>query len=64
MNTSILLENSTQLSLSESWERSCATWIDRPLSAVSWGLTEMTGETLIDELPELQIHAQEVCFLN
>lgn len=64
MNTSMLLENSTQLSLSENWERSCAAWIERPLSAISWGMTEMTGESMLDELPELQIYPQELCFMN
>jgi hypothetical protein len=64
MNTIILLENSTQLSLVESWEHSCATWIERPLSAANWKMEELTGELMLDELPPLQIHPQEVCYLN
>jgi len=64
MNTLDLLENSTQFSLAESWEHSCATWIDRPLSAAGWKMAELTGELMLDELPPLQIHPQEMCNLN
>jgi hypothetical protein len=64
MNTIVLLENSTLLSLAESWEHSCATWMDRPLSAAGWNMGELTGELMLDELPPLQIHPQEVCYLN
>ena len=64
INTINLLENSTQFSLAESWEHSCATWIDRPLSAASWKMAELTGELMLDELPPLQVHPQDVCYLN
>jgi hypothetical protein len=64
MNTIIMLENSTQLSLTESWERSCATLIDRPLSAAGWKMEELTGELLLDELPTLQIHPEDIFYSN
>jgi hypothetical protein len=55
MNTSIILEYSIPFSLDESWQRDCTILCDRPLSAAWWGLGEMTGEEMLDELPELQI---------
>jgi hypothetical protein len=64
MNTIILLENSTQLSLAESWEYSCATWMDRPLSAAGWKMAELTGELMLDELPSLQVYPQDVFYPN
>ena len=64
MNTIILLENSTPFSLAESWEHSCATWMDRPLSAAGWKMSELTGELMLDELPLLQVQPQQVCYLN
>jgi hypothetical protein len=64
MNTIILLENSTQLSLAESWERSCATWMDRPLFAAGWKMESLTGELMLDELPSLQVHPQDIFYPN
>jgi hypothetical protein len=64
MNTLEMLENSTQFSLAESWEHSCATWIDRPLSAAGFKMAQLTGESMLDELPPLQVHPLEVCNLN
>jgi DNA-binding response OmpR family regulator len=54
MNLTVLLENSTPLSLTESWARSCTVLIDRPLSAVYWNLGKMTGEGYLDELAQMQ----------
>jgi len=64
MNSINLLENSTQLSLVESWEHSCATWMDRPLSASPWKMADLTGELMLDELPPLQVHPHEVSYSN
>jgi|WetSurMetagenome_2_1015567.scaffolds.fasta_scaffold1488298_1 hypothetical protein len=64
MNTIILQEFSTVLSLAESWEHSCAVWMDRPLTTASSNLAELTGEFLLDELPPLEIQEQDVCHIN
>jgi hypothetical protein len=65
MNVSILLENSTPLCLAESWARTCAVLVDRPLSAAYWKLGEMTGEEFLDELAPLQVDAEKkFCELN
>jgi DNA-binding response OmpR family regulator len=58
MNLTILLENSTPLSLTESWARSCTVLIDRPLSAAHWNLGEMTGEGCLDELAKMQVQLE------
>jgi hypothetical protein len=59
MNVMILLENSTPLSLSESWARTCTVLVDRPLSASWWKLGEMTGEEFLDELAPLQVEIEK-----
>ena len=64
VNIAILLENSARLNMTESWEHSCATWIDRPVSAADWKMAELTGEQMLDELPPLQVYPQEVNFYN
>jgi hypothetical protein len=61
MKTIILLENSTILSLAESWGRTCTVMNDSPLSAAYWNLEEMSGEKLLDELPPLQVNPAQQC---
>ena len=60
MNTTTILENSIRFSLDESWQRNCTVLNDVPLSAAYWGLGEMTGEKLLDELPELEINPEQI----
>jgi hypothetical protein len=55
METKLLLERSTPLCLAESWARNLTILIDRPLSAAYWNLGEITGENLLDELPDLEV---------
>jgi hypothetical protein len=55
LKTKILPENSTPYCVSESWVRDLTIINDRPLSAALWNLEELTGELLLDELPELQV---------
>jgi hypothetical protein len=58
---SLLFENTTVLSLSESWDRSCSVMNDKPLSAAYWKIEEMSGEKYLDELPELQLNMDQIC---
>jgi hypothetical protein len=55
MNSTFLIENTTSLSITESWDRTCTLINDRPLSAAYWNLAKMTGEDLLDELPSLLV---------
>ncbi len=65
MDTLLLLEYSTTLSLAESYSRICLSAIDSPVSGGFWKLEEMTGESFLDELPPLQLNpAQLYCGLN
>ncbi|MBN1191207.1 MAG: hypothetical protein JXA46_15730 [Dehalococcoidales bacterium] len=56
MNGTLILENTIPVSLVESWQMSCSTLLDRPLSAALWNLGEMTGEEFLDELAPLQVN--------
>jgi hypothetical protein len=58
--TSYLFENTTVLSLSESWAKTCTVMNDTPLSAAFWKMEEMSGEKYLDELPELQINMEQI----
>jgi hypothetical protein len=60
LNTKLLLEGSTPFCLAESWARDLTILTDRPLSAAIWNLGEMTGEQMLDELPELQVDRQKL----
>ncbi len=60
MITSYLFENTTVLSLSESWAKTCTVMNDTPLSAAFWKIEEMSGEQYLDELPELQLNAEQI----
>jgi hypothetical protein len=60
MNIMVLLENTTNLSLAESWEYTCSIVNDMPLSAAYWNLEEMSGEKLLDELPFLQVNPAQL----
>ena len=62
MNVIILLESSTNLSLSESWGRTFTVMNDRPLSAAYWNLEEMSGEDFLDELPPLQVNPEQIYY--
>jgi hypothetical protein len=59
--TSYLFENTTVLSLSESWAKTCTVMNDTPLSAAYWKIEEMSGEKYLDELPELQLNMDQIC---
>jgi hypothetical protein len=59
-NTVELGEYFVVLSVVENWQRTCTVLMDRPLSAVYWNLEEMTGEKLLEELPELQLVPAQV----
>jgi hypothetical protein len=58
--TSYLFENTTVLSLSESWARTCTVMNDTPLSAAYWKIEEMSGEQYLEELPELQLNTDQI----
>lgn len=60
MITSYLFENTTVLSLSESWAKTCTVMNDTPLSAAFWKIEEMSGEQYLDELPELQLNMEKI----
>ena len=65
MNVSIILENTTNLSLAESWGRTCTVMTDSPLSAAYWKLEEMSGEEFLNELPPLQVNVEQlICGRN
>ncbi len=55
MKSTLLLQSSTFLCLAESWAKNLTVLNDRPLSAAYWKLGEMTGEDMLDELPEWQV---------
>jgi hypothetical protein len=56
MDTISEIGSYTYYSLGESWQRNLTVLNDVPLSAEYWHLSEITGEKLLDELPELQIN--------
>jgi predicted secreted protein len=56
---SSLLDNTTILSLSESWGRTCTVMNDTPLSGAYWHIEEMSGEQYLEELPELQLSEEQ-----
>jgi hypothetical protein len=55
LKTQLLLASSTPFCLAESWARDLTILSDRPLSAAYWNLGEMTGEEMLDELPDLHV---------
>jgi hypothetical protein len=55
-----ILEHTTRLSLIENWDRAFTIINDHPLSAAYWKLEEMSGEQFLDELPELQLCADNI----
>lgn len=60
MITSYVFGNTTVLSLSESWAKTCTVINDTPLSAAYWKMEEMSGEQFLDELPELQFNMEQI----
>jgi hypothetical protein len=60
MNVKILLDNTTPLSLAESWESTCTVLVDKPISAAYWKLGEITGERSLNELALLHVEPGKI----
>jgi hypothetical protein len=60
MFTIALLENSTGLSIAESWDRTCSVMVDRPLPGAYWKLEEKTGENFLYEMPPLLVISSQL----